>query len=433
MMKFTQSIRFRIVVACVLFALVVSIILGALVALTMRINADEQFNWHTQQEMNYFLKRYEENKNVQFDLARGKVIVGNEDDAIEYLDSILTQESKDFMEKSLNDIPTKRFHKTFDNGYTIYYYDFKENEIYILKAPIKNKKLNMYYFIELTGFDFTDNMGANIAKNYFFFMVIIILVLSIFIGFYIAKKVLIPLTNLTSNVDKIDIGEYKSNTKDYYNDEIGFLARKIDSFVKRTAEFVQREKAFTRDASHELRTPVASSQAALDVAYALPEGQSPTMQKVLARIQRANKNMIHLIESFLILGRETQKNRKKQTFNLKELVDSSINKNLYLLTSQEIHYENRVHEELMLTLHKEYLLIVIDNLIRNAFVHMQEGNLNVGFKDNTFVVHDSGEWFNENKEMGIGLNIVTRICKEENWKLAISTKKGLGTKIEIVF
>ena len=433
-MKFTQSIRFRIVAACIVFALIVSIISGALLALTIRINADEQFNWHTQQEMTHFLKRYEENKDIQFDLARGKVLVGSEDDAIEYLNSILTQASKDFKETKLKEIPSKRFQKTIDIGYTFYYYDFKQNEIYILQAPIKdNKNLSMYYFIELTGFDVADNMGANISLNFFFVLIVIILLFAVFIGFYIAKKVLLPLTNLTQNVDKIDVGKYESNVCEYYNDEIGFLARKIDVFVKRTAEFVQREKAFTRDASHELRTPVASSQAALDVAYALPEGQNPTMQKVLNRIQRANKNMTHLIESFLILGRETQKNRKKQVFNLKELVDNSINKNLYLLTSQEIQYENRIDEKLTLTLHKEYLSIVIDNLIRNAFIHMQDGLVYIDLTERTLIIHDSGEWFDKNKEFGIGLNIVKRVCKEENWKFSIGTTKDVGTKVQIEF
>ena len=382
--------------------------------------------------MTYFLKQYEKDSNTKFEIAIGKIFIANEKDAIEYVKSIIDKNSRNFNEKTLENIPFKRFHKETEKGYIFYYYDFKETVVYLLNAPLKNN-LNMYYVVDITGFDRTDNMGANITLNAFFVLIVLILVLALIFGFYIAKKVLVPLTNLTSNVDKIDIGEYKSNTKDYYNDEIGFLARKIDSFVKRTAEFVQREKAFTRDTSHELRTPVASSQAALDVAFELPQGQDPKMQKILNRIQRANKNMTHLIESFLILGRETQKYRDKLSFNLKELVDNSINKNSYLLSSKEINYDNRIDMKLTLTLHKEYLSIIIDNLIRNAFGHMQEGKLIIDADENSFIVYDSGEWFNENKELGIGLNIVKRICKEENWNFTINTQKELGTKIEIKF
>jgi len=430
MKKFTQSIRFRIVTACVVFALIVSMFFGFILKKSIQINTDEQFNWHTQKEISYFLEQYKEDDNTKFEIARGQIIIASEKDAIKYLKNMIDINSRTFTEQILEDIPSKRFHKETDKGYTFYYYDFKETVVYLLKAQLQND-LNMYYFVDITGFDRTDNMGANIALNAFFILLILILILAFIFGFYIAKKVLVPLTNLTSNVDRIDIGKYKSNVPDYYNDEIGFLAKKIDSFIKRTAEFVEREKSFTRDASHELRTPIASSQAALDVAYELSEGQNPKMHKILNRIQRANKNMTHLIESFLILGRETKKHKDKLSFNLKELVDNSINKNSYLLNSTQIKYENRINEKLIFTLHEEYLSIVIDNLIRNAFIHMQEGKLIIDTKENSFLVYDSGEWFDENKELGIGLNIVKRICKEENWNLTISTTKGKGTKIEI--
>lgn len=432
-MKFTKSIRFRIIVACIVFALIVSSLFGLILALSIKINADEQFNWHMEKEMAYFLEEYKKNKKVEFNLSRGKIIIGKEKEAIKHLKNMIDSQSNTFSEQTLESIPLKRFHKVTEEGYTFYYYDSKVNVVYLLKAPLSSEDLNIYYFIDLTGFDRSDNMGANISLKFFFVMLISILLLAVFIGLYIAKKVLIPLTNLTSNVDKIDIGKYKSNVNDYYHDEIGFLAEKIDSFVKRTADFVQREKSFTRDASHELRTPIASSQAALDVAFALSEGQNPKMQKILNRIQRANKNMTHLIESFLILGRETQKNRDTLPFMPKELVNTSINKNSYLLNSKNITYKNQINKELIFNLHKEYLTIVIDNLIRNAFVHMQEGELIISAENDLIIIHDSGEWFGENKELGIGLNIVKRICKEEDWNLSISTEKGLGTKIEIKF
>lgn len=431
-MKFVKSIRFRIIIACIFFALIVSIFFGVILEKSIKINVDEQFNWHTQKEMTYFLDQYKKNKESKFDLAKGKILIAKQKDALEYLKNMIDKESRTFTEKTFENIPFKRFHKVTEKGYIFYYYDFKKTVVYLLKAPLDND-LNMFYFIDLTGFDRTDNMGANIALKAFLAVIIIILILAILIGFYIAKKVLTPLTNLASNVDKIDVGKYKSNVQDYYDDEIGFLAKKIDSFVKRTTEFIQREKAFTRDASHELRTPVASSQAALDVAYELPQGQDPKMLKILNRIKRANKNMTHLIESFLILGRETQKNRVKQSFNLKELVDHSIIKNSYLLNSSEIKYENIICKKLTFTLNKEYLSIVIDNLIRNAFVHMQEGELTISAENNSIIIHDSGEWFNEDKELGIGLNIVKRICKEEYWNLSIFTKKDKGTFIKIEF
>ena len=431
-MKFLKSIRFRIIVACIIFALIVSTIFGFILLLTIKINSDEQFNWHVEKEMSLFLKQYEKNRNIEFKTTRGIVIVASESKAIEQLKKIIN--IKNIKERELKNIDFKKYHKVLKNGFVSYKYCFKEHTVYLLESSIKGlENSKLYYFINLTGFDETNNMGANIAIKIFLIVISIIVVIAILAGFYITKKVLSPLTALAENVDKIDIGEYRSNLNDYYNDEIGFLAEKIDSFVERSAKFLEREKAFTRDASHELRTPITSSQAALDVAFTLPEAQNSKMEKVLLRIQRANRNMIHLIESFLILGREKELKNRETTFNLRELVDSSINKNIYLLNSSKIDYKNEIDKNLTFTLRKNYLSIVVDNIVRNGFIHMQEGSLILDATSNSFIAYDSGEWFDESKELGIGLSIVKRISKRESWKFLISTVKNRGTKIEIEF
>lgn len=432
-MKFTQSIRFRIILACIIFALIVTMIFGLILAVSIKINSDEQFNWHIEKEATHFLEQYKKNKNTSFASSRGSVFFINKTKAISKINETLGNRTNPTI-KSLKDLDSLEFKMITKDGYFVYIFSQNGNKIYVLEAELDDSSsLNFYYVIDLSGFNRADNMGANISINIFFIMILIVLVFALAIGFYIAKKVLVPLTNLSSNVDKIDIGEYKSNTDEYYNDEIGFLAQKIDTFVNRTRDFVEREKAFTRDASHELRTPVASSLAALDVAYALIQSKDPKMKKILDRIQRANKNMTHLIESFLILGREKQKLTKKLTFYLRDLVNDSINKNSYLLNSLEIKYLNNIDKNIKLTLHKEYLSIVIDNIVRNAFVHMQEGVLNIDAKDGFLIVHDSGEWFNTINDVGIGLNIVKRICKEKNWNLSIVTTKNKGTMIKIQF
>ena len=39
----------------------------------------------------------------------------------------------------------------------------------------------------------------------------------------------------------------------------------IDSFAERLDTFIERERIFTRDASHELRTPIAVFKGSLDL------------------------------------------------------------------------------------------------------------------------------------------------------------------------
>lgn len=326
----------------------------------------------------------------------------------------------------LTDFPFKNYHFNTPTGYINYMYTYKNKSIYIMQSPIVNSKNSIFYFVDFSGFNKINNMGANITIKIYLVMLSIILILAVLIGLYIAKKVLSPLTKLSLNVDNINTNTYRNNSSEYYDDEIGFLAKKIDSFV-------EREKAFTRDASHELRTPIATSQAALTVAYTLIKKENPKLVKVLNRIQRANKNMTHLIESFLIMGREHSKEIKIQNFKLKDLIDKSIEKNKYLLNSKKIEYKNRIDKDLIIELNKDYLSIVIDNIIRNAFIHMQDGFLIINGTNSFISIYDSGEWFHKDTELGIGLNIVERICKEQEWKFMIKTIKNKGTEINVKF
>lgn len=425
MKNLTKSIRFRIIIACIFFALIVCIIFSLVLMRSIIINSDEQFNWYIEKELDYLSKQYHNNEYIEINKFRGVVIVSDETTAIKQLTKMLKikDESKNM---KLTDFPFKNYHFNTPTGYINYMYTYKNKSIYIMQSPIVNSKNSIFYFVDFSGFNKINNMGANITIKIYLVMLSIILILAVLIGLYIAKKVLSPLTKLSLNVDNINTNTYRNNSSEYYDDEIGFLAKKIDSFV-------EREKAFTRDASHELRTPIATSQAALTVAYTLIKKENPKLVKVLNRIQRANKNMTHLIESFLIMGREHSKEIKIQNFKLKDLIDKSIEKNKYLLNSKKIEYKNRIDKDLIIELNKDYLSIVIDNIIRNAFIHMQDGFLIINGTNSFISIYDSGEWFHKDTELGIGLNIVERICKEQEWKFMIKTIKNKGTEINVKF
>ena len=49
------------------------------------------------------------------------------------------------------------------------------------------------------------------------------------------------------------------------NAEVDVMIDAIDSFTERLDTFIERERIFTRDASHELRTPIAVFKGSLDL------------------------------------------------------------------------------------------------------------------------------------------------------------------------
>ncbi|GGM98977.1 two-component sensor histidine kinase [Thermus composti] len=82
--------------------------------------------------------------------------------------------------------------------------------------------------------------------------------------------------------------------------ELRALAEAFNHMLERLQAFVEREKRFTQDAAHELRTPVAAALAQLEAAEAgyLSEGEAlQATKEELLRMKR-------LVEALLILARE---------------------------------------------------------------------------------------------------------------------------------
>lgn len=448
-MKLLQSIRFRIIIACILFAITTSIFFGYLVIYGLKFNEDEMFNWYIAQEAEKLVQFYNISSKLSIhSLSDGQIIIANEENALKKISTYYSSLPMLNEFEYIDDINSKYHglvgpvYKT-EQGFTIYEFEYGETLLHILKAKIKKNDLqSLYYIVDVTGFGKSENYSAANVYERFIYTLIFILVLAVIIGLQLAKQVVSPLTRLTQSVDGVGHGGYNLSTESYYNDEVGYLAKKIDSFVIRTRDFVAREKTFTRDASHELRTPIASSRAALELVQSLPESKNAEMEKYLSRIERANKDMTHLIETFLLLGREQEDSTKHINFNLFKLVNLAFEKHEHLIKSNSVQWENSVPNKLILCGPEPYLSIVIDNVVRNALQHTVNGSINVSVEGGDILVADTGEGINATntssmyelnimEKAGFGLSIVQRICTNQGWGLGIESKTESGTLVTI--
>ncbi|QLE83934.1 HAMP domain-containing histidine kinase [Shewanella sp. Scap07] len=447
-MNFIQSIRFRIIVACVFFSIVVSVCYTWVTFFGLKYNSDELFNWYLTQEAQVLLAQYQ--RAPQQDLSSmtsAQVRVTSEDKALATLAEYFPDPSvkaRILRHQSLQDLDILGPVFTTAQGFTIYEFSARKKNIHVLKAAIEGGDLatHFYYFADVSGFVNYDNNSEKRILNKFINVLVVIFLLSLIIGFWLAKQVVSPLTRLASSVDADNYQQYQQNRGKYYNDEIGFLAKQIDRFVAKSHQMIEREKAFSRDVSHELRTPLATSRAAIELALAAPEGQQQHMAKFLNRAVRANADMSHLIETFLLLGKQEQDGEQHSQFDLHELVQCSMNKHDYLKRSPDIESVNLIAPSLMLVASKRYLAIVLDNLIRNAYQHTYQGQIVVSMKGSCIVVEDSGEGMvcsqaaaerhdNVLEKSGLGLSIVSRLCEKLGWQITIDSEREQGTAIII--
>src|SRR5690606_36083410 len=126
-----------------------------------------------------------------------------------------------------------------------------------------------------------------------------------------SKRMVLPINQLADVVDQWDPGGWDTaapivlpyplasdNSK-----EMRTLSSALSGLASRIAEFVQRERDFTRDASHDLRTPLPVVRVATDMMVGDPATPVHS-QRSLHRIQQSVQDMEALVESFLILARE---------------------------------------------------------------------------------------------------------------------------------
>ena len=442
-----QSIRFRIIFACITFSLIVAIGYGAVVFYGVKYSTDELFNWYISDEATHLIKAYRDNSKMNLsEMTTANVFISDEAFAINQVAKYFQNEESQRQIKQAKtmeavELPGPVF-KT-PQGYTIFEFISESNTVHVLKFPLEERVgQSFYYIVDVSGFVNYDESSEAEIINLFLTLLIVIIVVAILLSFFIAKMVVAPLTRLANSIDSPQVEVSNTSDDDYFDDEIGFLAKRIDTFVNQTKESVVREKAFSRDVSHELRTPLASSRAALELALSIDQGKSEPMNKFLQRIYRSNRDMTHLIETFLMLGRE-QRQINKSRFNLHDLVKSSFSKLAYLKVSETIQCLNHVPVGEVICESEEFLSIVIDNLIRNALQHTESGFVEVSFDNSTLVIRDSGEGMElsmgANKthsvmeKSGVGLTIVNRLCEKQDWHLSIDSSANQGTRVSITF
>ena len=277
---------------------------------------------------------------------------------------------------------------------------------------------------------------------------LIMTLVSAWLGWWLAGRVVAPITELAHRVAK---ASPESNSfaiaKGLSNDEIGRLALVFEGYLKRMRAFIDRERAFTADVSHELRTPLAIVLGVVE----LMEEDTRLFDKQterVARIGRATRGMIDMTSALLLMAREASADEPViQKCDVCDIVAHVIEMHRHLLgehTNINLACLSHPHIEAERTLFG----IVVANLVRNAFSHTPSGSVTITVEDNCLTVTDTGTGIHSEEigkvfqrhfkgsgstGSGIGLSLVKRICDRYGWETIIASTEGKGTSAQLVF
>lgn len=286
--------------------------------------------------------------------------------------------------------------------------------------------------------------------------------------YWIIGRKLRPLEDLSRDIAKIDIDQLDDKfepvpvPRDSF--ELEGLAESFNGTLEKIAQTYAKEKNFSNNVAHELRTPLAVLQAKIDLYKKKAESKSPAdMRDFLDLLERKIQGLSDLVDSILFLSRDEKLNIQKIDIRLLleeitfDLEDKAMAKEQTLLvTGRDIFVESD----------DQLLARAIFNLVDNAIKYSDEpGQITVscqklpdqqGLSDGQnrvlIQVKDQGVGITEaekgrvfdlfyrvdnsrNKAVdgyGIGLALVKHIVSRLKGRLWLESNQPKGTSVSLV-
>lgn len=276
---------------------------------------------------------------------------------------------------------------------------------------------------------------------------LVMIFISAFAGWWLAGRGVAPIAELARRVSRASPeDDAEAVAQGFKRDEIGLLAQVFSAYLKRMRAFIDRERNFTSDVSHELRTPLTIVQGALEL---MEDGKQShdKQQERIAKIGRANSEMVNLTTALLLMARENTDEAVIQTCDVSKVVSAAIEMNRHLL-SEETKVEIDCHAHPSIAAERTLLSVVVSNLIRNAFTYTPSGTVLILVEENSLTVSDTGTGIRGEEigkvfqkhfkgtgstGSGIGLSLVKRICDRYGWEIIIESTEGQGTSAQLIF
>jgi signal transduction histidine kinase len=230
--------------------------------------------------------------------------------------------------------------------------------------------------------------------------------------------------------------------------DVETLARALHGFATRIEEFVEREQNFTRDASHELRSPLTVIKIAADVLT--EEELSPFSRRAVERIRRAVRDMEAMIEAFLLLAREADTGLPQEEFLVNDLIREEVERAHPLLDGKPVTLRLVEAAAFRLQAPPKVFAAMVGNLIRNACLYTEAGVVEITVGAGFVCVRDSGIGMSEDElrqafqpyfrggrsghgGFGVGLSLVRRLSERFGWPVEMRSAIGAGTTATIRF
>jgi signal transduction histidine kinase len=198
---------------------------------------------------------------------------------------------------------------------------------------------------------------------------IVMIGISLLLGWLLAGRVLRPLrtiTDTTQNISENDL--HQRLTLPGPRDELTELGDTIDGLLGRLERAFDSQRRFVANASHELRTPLTVDRAMLQVALADPNITLDTLRAACGELLEAGRAQERLIDALLTLARSQRGLDHKEAVDLATVTNEVLHAHESSAATRELHVDASLGEATVLG-DARLLYQLVSNLVDNAIRH----------------------------------------------------------------
>lgn len=295
-----------------------------------------------------------------------KVLIFNENFELIYSsldDAVLTWNKADLEYLKVHQ---ESFKRIGDDEFYGAYYDSHKNKFYALvKAEDKYGFSKLIYLRYLL-------IGSYIISN--------LLVWGL--SFYLSKISLSPLDDVTNKIKEITEKNLNVRLSVKKNkDEISALSTSFNQMIDRIEKSYKKQKEFTSNASHELRTPISRIVSQLENIIIQNNKIDEALIRNIKSIAEDSYQLSELVSSLLILSRidEAEKVKFINTYRLDEIIFNSSTTVSKSYPDYKLNFfiNNAEDDDINLEIPADESLLKIAflNLLKNAYLYSNDGTV----------------------------------------------------------
>lgn len=260
--------------------------------------------------------------------------------------------------------------------------------------------------------------------------------LSAWLGWLFAGRTVAPVYRLADAVERLPTQPALTRLEtEFGHDAVGRLAGAIDAYQQRLVEAGETERLFYANANHELRTPIAVIQGAVEVMRDDP-GVDSGQRLRLARIDRGVLELSLLLEAFMLSARGVG----HATEGLEFLQVAQQARDRISLANPEASTRLRFEGgQLVLRVPPRVLECILAVLFHRLLNLAPVSTWTIQYSDHGFQVkpQDWGPRLPElgvrQSDLGLGLMFIDRLCRDLGWRLEQQSDTSDRLQIRVTF